>query len=77
MLDYETHSQYSLIIQAEENQSPKSSILTTLTINIEDSNEFPPQFIQSTFQTDISEASDINSAVLLVIAEDLDPVSKF
>ena len=74
-LDHETHSQYTLVIQAEEDQSPRSFVLTTLTLNIEDSNEFPPMFIQSTFEADISEASDINSAALLVIAEDLDPVS--
>ena len=74
-LDHETHSQYTLVIQAEEVQSPKASVLTTLTINVEDSNEFPPAFIQSTFEAYITEASDIDSVVLLVIAEDLDPVS--
>ncbi|KAI6657175.1 Protocadherin-16-like [Oopsacas minuta] len=72
-LDHETHDQYILVIQAEEDQSPKSSVLTSLTINIQDSNEYPPVFTQSNYEATISEASVVNSTVLLVLAEDSDP----
>ena len=75
-LDHETHEDYVLIIQAEENEFPKSSVLTSLTITIIDVNEYPPVFIPTMmYEATISEASDVNSAVLLVTAVDSDPVS--
>ena len=74
-LDHETHEDYVLIIQAEENEFPTSSVLTSLTITIMDVNEFPPVFTLTIYEATISEASDVNSAVLLVTAVDSDPVS--
>lgn len=49
--------------------------MTSLTIEITDVNESPPVFTQTIYEATITETSDINSAVLLVSAEDSEPVS--
>ena len=40
-----------------------------------DVNEFPPVFTQTIYEATVSETSDVNSVVLLVSAEDSEPVS--
>ncbi|KAI6657182.1 Hedgling [Oopsacas minuta] len=72
MLDHEEHPDYALVISAQEDQTPKASVVTTLFISITNENEFPPTFSQLTYTADISEVTQIGRAVLLVQATDDD-----
>ena len=74
-LDHETHTGYTLVIQAQEDQTPKATIVTSLTIIITDENESPPSFVQTMYSANISEHSRIGRAVLLIQATDTDVVS--
>ena len=74
-LDHETFAEYNLIIQAQENQTPQTSILTSLIIFVTDVNEYAPAFTSSSYQANISEASSIGRAILQVETTDSDLVS--
>ena len=74
-LDHEIHAEYSLVIQAEEDQTPRATVVTSLTITITDENESPPVFVLPMYTSNISEHSRIGRAVLLIQATDPDAVS--
>ena len=74
-LDHETHMEYNLVIQAQEDQTPKAIVVTSLTITITDVNDSPPIFSQPLYSANISEHSQIGRAVLLIKATDTDAVS--
>lgn len=61
-LDYESTSQYKLIIQATNMAGLSSN--TTLLIHLKDENDNPPVFLQREFKGVISESAPINSIVL-------------
>ncbi|CAG5118360.1 unnamed protein product [Candidula unifasciata] len=72
-LDRENQSEYHLHIYAKDGDS--SSALTgtlSLTITITDVNDNSPQFIQPTFNFNVSEDAEVNSFVGTVNATDLD-----
>uniref|UniRef100_A0A672YLI9 Protocadherin Fat 1-like n=1 Tax=Sphaeramia orbicularis TaxID=375764 RepID=A0A672YLI9_9TELE len=61
-LDYETTSQYKLIIQATNMAGLSSN--TTLFIHLKDENDNAPIFLQKEFKGVISESAAVNSVVL-------------
>lgn len=61
-LDYESTSQYKLVIQATNMAGLSSN--TTLLIHLKDENDNPPVFLQREFKGVISESAPINSIVL-------------
>lgn len=61
-LDYETTSQYRLIIQGTNMAGRASN--TTLLIHLKDENDNAPVFLQKDFKGVISESASINSVVL-------------
>ncbi|XP_028998199.1 protocadherin Fat 1a isoform X2 [Betta splendens] len=61
-LDYETTSQYKLIIQGTNMAGLSSN--ATLLIHLKDENDNPPVFLQSEFRGVISESAPVNSVVL-------------
>lgn len=61
-LDYETTSQFKLIIQASNMAGLSSN--TTLLIHLKDENDNAPVFLQREFKGVISESAPINSVVL-------------
>ena len=74
-LDHEVHPYYTLVLRAQEDQTPAASVVTTLAITITNENEFPPVFSMTTYTTSISENTLIGGVVLLVEATDDDSVS--
>lgn len=55
----------------DDNKQPRSAT-TTVQINVEDVNDFPPTFEQASYETSIKESASIGSAVLTVRAKDPD-----
>lgn len=74
-LDHEVYPDYTLLLKAEEDQTPAASVVTSLAITLTNENEFPPAFSQTTYTTSIAESIRIGRPVLLVEATDNDTVS--
>ena len=71
-LDREAMEIHYLRITAEDSSHPPFSATTTVQINVEDLNDFPPTFEQNVYETTIKESASIGSAVLTVRATDQD-----
>ncbi|KAL3853661.1 hypothetical protein ACJMK2_017186 [Sinanodonta woodiana] len=71
-IDYETKSQYSLIVQAADGGTPSKSTVCSVLIHINDLNDNAPVFQTSNFALAISEASAVGTSVTKVTATDAD-----
>jgi len=71
-LDREAMEIHYLRVTAEDSSHPPFSATTTVQINVEDLNDFPPTFEQNIYETTIKESASIGSAVLTVRATDQD-----
>lgn len=72
LLDRETTSAYSLVIEALDGGSPPLRGRMTVNITIQDVNDNPPIFNQSSYSATIPENATIGTSVLQVFATDND-----
>lgn len=70
-MDYEIHSKYELIIRATDSVSGAFAEVP-VSINVEDSNDSPPEFTNNQYNVTISEATPFGTNVLNVTAHDQD-----
>lgn len=71
-LDRESMEVHYLRVTAEDSSHPPQSATTTLQINVDDLNDFPPKFEQNSYETSVKESASIGSAVMTVRATDQD-----
>ncbi|XP_060035627.1 protocadherin Fat 3 isoform X2 [Erinaceus europaeus] len=72
VLDYEQCSKFYLVVEAKDGGTPALSAMTTVSINLTDVNDNPPQFSQDVYSTVISEDAQVGDSVILLLAEDAD-----
>lgn len=70
-LDYEQHSQYELLVRATDSVSGVFAEVP-VSIVLQDINDCPPEFSQESYNVSITEATQIGSSILTVIAYDND-----
>ena len=71
-LDYETTSEYSLMVKAHHSDQSMKAVYAHLQVKIENVNDNPPVFDSKAYNITISENIPINSEILQVIAFDAD-----
>nr|XP_033804886.1 protocadherin Fat 3 isoform X2 [Geotrypetes seraphini] len=74
-LDYETHKDFYLVVEAKDGGSPSLSAVTTVNINLTDVNDNAPKFNQEVYSAVISEDASIGDSVIMLMVEDLDSPS--
>ncbi len=75
ILNYELITGFVLTVTASDNGVPKESSSTVLNITITDYNDNIPKFNRTSYTATIFENATVNSAVLTVLATDLDGTS--
>lgn len=70
--DFETQSQYNLLIDASDNGNPPKAAYARVTVIIEDVNDHAPQFNQSDYSFEVSEGTSIRGKIGSVVATDRD-----
>ncbi len=65
-------SVFQLTIIASDNDSPPTSTMVNVTIEVDDENDNPPVFSQAVYNTSLLEDALVGSSVLQVFAEDQD-----
>lgn len=70
-LDYEQQSQYELLVRATDSVSGVYAEVP-VSIGLQDVNDCPPEFSQASYNISITEASQIGTSILTVIAYDND-----
>ena len=73
-LDYETQTDYSLILYAYDSVSPCYSATTRVTITLQDMNDNYPIFQQDVYTAAIHENTSVGIELLQVLATDADPI---
>ncbi|MEJ1272768.1 hypothetical protein NN561_003622 [Cricetulus griseus] len=71
-LDYETCKRFYLVVEAKDGGTPALSAAATISIDLTDVNDNPPQFSQDVYSAVISEDALEGDSVILLIAEDVD-----
>ncbi|XP_071074415.1 protocadherin Fat 3 isoform X1 [Dasypus novemcinctus] len=71
-LDYEFCKKFYLVVEAKDGGTPALSAMATVSINLTDVNDNPPQFSQDVYSAVISEDASVGDSVVLLIAEDVD-----
>lgn len=71
-LDYETTSRYSLLVSVSDRGIPPQSTEVMLEFNIQDINDNPPSFSQSTYRVSVQENEPPVDSILRVSATDPD-----
>ncbi|KAL8559117.1 hypothetical protein ACOMHN_046165 [Nucella lapillus] len=72
-LDYETQSQYLLVVEAADSAVDRRSSTVTVTVNVLDVEDNVPIFVRSLYEASVVENS-VNALVITVTAEDADSV---
>ncbi|XP_044259253.1 fat-like cadherin-related tumor suppressor homolog isoform X2 [Tribolium madens] len=72
-LDYETQNEYSLNISVSDSVH---TVYTQLNVSVIDINDHRPEFSESTYKVEISEAVPVNTEILRLRASDKDDDSK-
>ncbi|XP_060119777.1 protocadherin-16 [Heteronotia binoei] len=72
MLDRETRSAYTLLLEAYDGGSPPRSSQMTLAVSLQDTNDNAPAFNQSRYHTLIPENLQPGSSIMQVFAVDMD-----
>lgn len=72
VLDREMIDTYVITVKVIDGGEPARAGFATVTVNVTDTNDNPPEFNASSFTTVISEASDISSFVTQISAIDAD-----
>ncbi|KAI6659268.1 protocadherin Fat 4-like [Oopsacas minuta] len=73
-LDYETQSDYNLVLYAYDSVSPCLSASTRITVTVLDSNDHSPIFQQGLYSSVILENSTVSTEILQVVADDGDSI---
>ncbi|KAM9330444.1 protocadherin-23 [Gastrophryne carolinensis] len=71
-LDYETNTNYELLLIASDRGMPSLSSSATVSISVLDSNDNPPIFQNSEYHVSVQEHHPTNSEVISILATDLD-----
>ena len=71
-LNRERISRHELTVMVHDGGIPSKRSLARVVINIEDHNDFAPEFISSEFQARVFETASIGTSVVQVIAIDHD-----
>uniref|UniRef100_A0A4W3GD15 FAT atypical cadherin 2 n=1 Tax=Callorhinchus milii TaxID=7868 RepID=A0A4W3GD15_CALMI len=71
-LDYESIRLHTLTAMVRDQEIPVKRNFVRINIIVEDSNDYPPKFIQHSYKASVAESTDIGSEVLQVIATDSD-----
>ncbi|KAM7338028.1 hypothetical protein ACRRTK_004147 [Alexandromys fortis] len=71
-LDYEVCKRFYLVVEAKDGGTPALSAAATVSIDLTDVNDNPPQFSQDVYSAVISEDALEGDSVILLIAEDAD-----
>ena len=74
-LDRETTPSYNFTVLATDGGQPALSSTAAVQITVTDVNDFPPQFSQPLYAAEVPEDLSLASALLIVVAEDLDASS--
>ena len=74
-LDRETTSSYDFTVLATDGGQPSLASTAAIQITVTDANDFPPQFSQPLYTTEVPEDLSLGSDILTVVAEDLDASS--
>ncbi|XP_073993428.1 cadherin 99C isoform X1 [Rhodnius prolixus] len=74
-LDYETESQYVLIIGTLENNTTKPGSTTKVVVNVQDVNDIPPVFLTMPRPITLDDNSSIGTKVTTLMATDSDGTS--
>lgn len=72
LLDYETQTQYSLIVTVSDNGTPRLEFMFFMVITVIDENDNSPQFLRQSNMATIPENSIENSLVINLAAVDAD-----
>ena len=71
-LDYESVSQYVLVVLATDHGFPSKSSNVSVTVNVLDVNDNPPTFLQSRYESSVIENARIGTKVLMLNVNDSD-----
>ena len=71
-LDRETQETYNLTVKAVDQGMPQLCSLATLTVQVLDVNDNPPEFVSRSYHTSLIESAAIGSEVIRVVATSLD-----
>ncbi|TRY73630.1 hypothetical protein TCAL_01930 [Tigriopus californicus] len=71
-LDYETKTEYLVVIEAEDHGEPPLKSTLKLHLHVHDTNDNTPEFEQSLYEIDLSETHAMNTPILTVKAKDKD-----
>ena len=72
VLDREQRSSYTLTVEARDMGTPSLATNVTVRVQVTDINDNPPEFSQSLYQVEVSEAIPIDSLVDQITAMDMD-----